>query len=212
MNKEITLPKASGLLHRPNPFEIIICRGFSSCPRTLADPSGDAAPLAALEERLSTLQIHDPFPERHIRPFSISISLCPNGCSRPQIADIGIIAAAYPRIDYSRCTGCAACVPACRESALRINSEGRPDVHHTCIGCGDCFSSCAPGALTNKEKGFRILLGGKLGRHPHLGEDTGILYNAGQVLDHTIKCYTFWLNNHMPGERFRDLIHRKGLP
>jgi len=211
MTKENIHHDTAELKLRHNPFEIILCRGFAACPRALADPLEDGAPLAVIEERLSTLPIHAGPSKIEIRPFSISISLCPNGCSRPQIADIGIIAVTYPCINYSRCTGCAVCIPSCRESALKINSEGRPDVHHTCIGCGDCFASCPSGALESGEKGFRILLGGKLGRHPHLAEDTGIIYNTGQVLDQTLKWYTFWFRNHIPGERFRGLTNRRGL-
>ena len=57
--------------------------------------------------------------------FRVSISDCPNACSRPQIADLGLIGARRPRVTDETCSQCGACVEVCREEAISLR-EGNP--------------------------------------------------------------------------------------
>ncbi len=198
----------------PENFRIKTCSGFNRCKNTLADSAADAAAFKGLHKELSSISSNEkPLPGRpHSRLFSVSVSLCPNGCTRPQIADIGVFAVTYPLFVYNRCNACGKCITACREGALIAANEGKPEKTDACIGCGDCFRVCSKGAIESDEGGFKLLLGGKLGRHPHLGEDTGRLYRSSEAITLIIKIYTFWLKNRNPGERLRELMNRRELP
>jgi dissimilatory sulfite reductase (desulfoviridin) alpha/beta subunit len=39
------------------------------------------------------------------------------------------------------------------------------------VMCGKCVKVCPSGAMEEAEKGWRIMVGGKLGRHPQLGRE-----------------------------------------
>jgi len=53
------------------------------------------------------------------------------------------------RIDENRCDGCGACVPACREGALRIvDGKARLVSEIYCDGLGACLGTCPRGAIT----------------------------------------------------------------
>src|SRR5512135_1687591 len=58
-------------------------------------------------------------PLKHRHEFSVAIADCPNACSRPQIADLGLIGAAEPRQTSEVCHQCMGCVHACREGAVQ---------------------------------------------------------------------------------------------
>ena len=108
--------------------------------------------------------------------FRISVSDCPNACSRPQIVDVGLIGAGKPRIsDRGACTQCEACVQVCREEAVTLNGDSPEIDDQRCLACGKCILECPTGTLEEGDSGFRILLGGKLGRHPQLGRGNGSL-------------------------------------
>lgn len=49
------------------------------------------------------------------------------------------------------CDGCAACVPACGETVIRLDGERRPVLdfrHGECTFCDDCTKACPTGALS----------------------------------------------------------------
>jgi dissimilatory sulfite reductase (desulfoviridin) alpha/beta subunit len=52
--------------------------------------------------------------------FRISISDCPNACSRPQIVDVGLIGACRPEVTGEDCTLCGECRQICRENAISL--------------------------------------------------------------------------------------------
>ena len=55
---------------------------------------------------------------KHRHEFTVVIADCPNACSRPQIADLGLIGAAEPQQTSDVCHQCQGCVHACREGAV----------------------------------------------------------------------------------------------
>lgn len=59
--------------------------------------------------------------------FRVTLADCPNGCSRPQIVDIGLISAALPAHSESPCSECGACLDACREKAITLAGPRNPD-------------------------------------------------------------------------------------
>ncbi|MFZ7127895.1 MAG: DUF362 domain-containing protein [Desulfobacterales bacterium] len=52
-----------------------------------------------------------------------------------------------PNIDEARCTGCGACVDACRYGALSLEEEKAAIDRDRCTGCGACMHECAFKAL-----------------------------------------------------------------
>ena len=135
------------------------------------------------------------------RIFPNSLSLCPNACSQPQIADIGIIGAVKPEITDAPCSGCGRCLRACRENAITVANDNVA-VHSGCLYCGMCISGCRSGTLTVEYEGFRILLGGKLGRHPMPAKELPGIYPASETSDIISRSIQFYLVNRTPNARF----------
>ena len=147
---------------------------------------------------------------RRRHEFSVAVADCPNACSRPQIADLGLIGAAEPGFTNEACHQCMGCVHACREGAvthpglLPMINSGR------CVRCGSCCRVCLSGTLQVVRRGWRILLGGKLGRHPRLGTELAGIYRREGVLAAADCCIGYYLRNARPGERLGDLLQRIG--
>ena len=106
-----------------------------------------------------------------------------------------------------------ACVENCMEKAIALNEEDNTPVIDSgkCLSCGKCISVCPTGTLAEERKGYRITLGGKLGRHPKLGMELPGVYG----LDETLKCVDSCLDHYQRycknGERFGEILKRKGL-
>ena len=145
--------------------------------------------------------------------MKISISSCPNACSRPQIADIGIVAFVKPYVDPIRCTVCGACVDECIDKAITMGEDAPIFDRALCLGCTKCRDICPSECIRLSEPSVRILVGGKLGRHPHLAEETGTEGSPEEMI-HMIDSHLMdYLENARVGERFADyrLRMRKGM-
>ena len=113
--------------------------------------------------------------------FKVSISCCPNACSMPQISDLGIIAAAPVKLTDNQCTECRACVDVCIEDAVILEeteNTGPEIIEDKCVYCGKCAKVCPTETIIIKEKGFRIMVGGKLGRHPRLSTELPGIFSS----------------------------------
>ncbi|MDY6830806.1 MAG: 4Fe-4S dicluster domain-containing protein [Thermodesulfobacteriota bacterium] len=139
--------------------------------------------------------------------FRVTLAECPNACSQPQIKDIGIIGACLPEITDADCTLCGACVDACRDSAVCLDEANtRPVIDPgLCLACGACPKACPTGTITEGRKGYRILLGGKLGRHPKLARPLDGIFSEDQVIDIVSRCIAFYKANSKKGARFADI-------
>jgi dissimilatory sulfite reductase (desulfoviridin) alpha/beta subunit len=147
---------------------------------------------------------------KHRHELTVAIADCPNACSRPQIADLGLIGAAEPRVTNEVCHQCMGCVHACREGAV-MHPGLLPIVDpDKCVRCGACCRVCLSGTLQVGRRGWRILLGGRLGRHPRLAVELPGLYAHDGVLAAADCCADFFLRNARAGERFADLLARLG--
>jgi len=147
---------------------------------------------------------------RHRHEFTVAIADCPNACSRPQIADLGLIGAAEPRITNETCHQCMGCVHACREGAV-MHPGLLPIIDPArCVRCGSCSRVCLSGTIQIGRRGWRILLGGRLGRHPRLATEIGGLYRREGVLAAAGSCAEFYLRHARGGERFGELLERTG--
>jgi dissimilatory sulfite reductase (desulfoviridin) alpha/beta subunit len=193
-------------------FQVETCFGPGGCPNR-------ASGVEDMAERLESLlqgkdirgfllrTVKGPLKLHH--EFRISVSDCPNGCSRPQIADVGILGACRPKTTDAPCTQCGTCAERCREEAIRLDVEQGPLMDWSrCLLCGQCIRTCPQGTLAEGERGLRIQLGGKLGRHPQLGRPLAGIYSPEETLLIVERCIDHYLLHGRNGERFGEVLNR----
>ena len=195
-------------------FTLEACFAQSGCPNRI--DTGDN-----LTERLEALlrahnlkdfmksRVNGPLKMHH--EFRVTMADCPNACSRPQIVDIGLISASLPKPGDSPCSECGACLSACREEAITLAGSGPQFDWQRCLACGQCARVCPTGAIAQGLTGYRILLGGKLGRHPQLGRELSGIFSAETTLAIIATCLTHFKAENRQGERFGDLLTRTGF-
>lgn len=196
-------------------WQLETCFGTQDCPHRAVEPTGlvrDLEELLAgkhLREFLKN-RINGPLKMHH--EFRVSLSACPNACSRPQIVDIGLIGAMLPVLTPAACTQCDQCASVCKEGAVTL--EGNQVSLHlpACLKCGDCIKACPSGTLTAGAQGFRVLLGGKLGRHPQLGRELPEIYPPEAIVPLVDRCLEHVMEHYRPGQRFGDILNQHKLP
>ncbi len=149
--------------------------------------------------------------------FRVTVADCPNACSQPQIKDIGIIGASLPEVTDEACTLCEACIEACREAAIKLDGQSPKIDFNLCLKCGKCISVCPTGTLAATCSGYRVQIGGKLGRHPKLARELPALFTEKEVLQIVKDCIALYKEKSKRGRRcaeiftdadFDDLISR----
>ncbi|MFC1495010.1 4Fe-4S binding protein, partial [Thermodesulfobacteriota bacterium] len=170
-----------------------------------------------IEKILSAENMKDFLKEKAIGPlkfhheFRVSISGCPNACSRPQIVDIGIIGLSTPEINKENCNGCAKCQKVCREGVVSF-IDGIPEIDKSkCLLCGQCVKTCDQGAMEEGAKGFKVLIGGKLGRHPRLALAVPGLFNMKETINIINRLVRYYKENCLNGECFGELLEKKQI-
>ena len=91
---------------------------------------------------------------------------------------------------------------------MRKNTEIDFDL---CFLCGQCSKVCPTGTIEERNKGFKILLGGKLGRHPRLAMELAGIYTEDEVLDIVKKCLKLYKNKSTKGKRFAEIIQTEDI-
>jgi dissimilatory sulfite reductase (desulfoviridin) alpha/beta subunit len=195
-------------------FQVETCFGPSGCPNRAVVCEGLPANL---EKTLSRRKLKEFLKERVEGPlkthheFRVSVSDCPNACSRPQVVDVGLIGACVPEITDQECSACGACVDSCKERAVVLR-DGRPFLDLSrCLSCGQCARVCSTGTLREGKKGYRILVGGKLGRHPRLGEELPRIYEVNEAFGMLERCLDLYQQCCTSGERFGEILEREGV-
>ncbi len=192
-------------------FQVESCFGSNGCPNRVVNRDDLRSEL---EKRLTRrnlkaylkTKVNGPLKLHH--EFRISFSDCPNACSQPQIADIGIIGARRPRVSEKTCSKCGACADTCREHAISLSDkEDAPVIDFDkCLSCGKCITVCPTGTLEENLTGYRILLGGKLGRHPRLGTELPGIYGFKETLRVVDLCLDHYQRYCTAGERFAEVL------
>jgi len=134
--------------------------------------------------------------ELGINNFNIKISGagCPNSCGIAHLNDIGFLGVVEPEVDKEKCNGCGICEKACKRKAIQIVSSGKDGtgkiavVDRTkCAYCGECIRSCPFNAISERRKGFSILVGGREGEDTRLGETIAKFLTEEEALEITEK-------------------------
>ncbi|MDY6904912.1 MAG: 4Fe-4S dicluster domain-containing protein [Thermodesulfobacteriota bacterium] len=196
-------------------YQVDTCFSRGNCPHQ----ANTATPLAdRIEERLKQADLLD-FLKAAVgdslkfhHELRVSIAECPNACSQPQIKDIGIIGACVPEITDVECSGCGECIAACRDDAIQLDEDQHIPVINTekCLFCGACARACPTGTIADGSKAYRVMLGGKLGRHPRLAQELPGIFNENQVLDIVDRCIAFYKAASKNGQRFAELYTGPG--
>jgi len=197
-------------------YQLDTCFGPGGCPHR-------ANPADRLMERIDSLlkkenllgflreQVGDDLKFHH--EFRVTLAECPNACSQPQIKDVGILGACVPQITKAACSACGACEKICKENAVFLRPQrGAPGISaRRCVGCGSCIPVCPTGTLVESRRGFRVQVGGKLGRHPALAIELPGIYREDETIDIVTACIRFYKAHGRHGERFAQILQRTGL-
>jgi len=143
--------------------------------------------------------------------LKVALCACPNGCTQPQIKDIGIVAHSHPAGGHAECTACGRCVEACPDGAVRLIDDAPVIDTELCVDCGACARACPTGALIEERSGYAITVGGRLGRHPHLAEELTVVPDAEQVVPVVERLVRRFMAQSRPGERFNAFAERLGV-
>ncbi len=65
---------------------------------------------------------------------------------------------------------------------------------------------CPTRTIEQQKKGFRVLLGGKLGRHPRLAMELPDVYTEKEVLEIIQYCISLYKRNSRHGQRFAHIF------
>ncbi len=193
-------------------YQLEACFGPSGCPKRAVVSEGLYEDVEALLKEADLLgflkqQVKGDLKFHH--EFRVTLADCPNACSQPQIKDIGIIGAQRPAITAEPCSGCKACVTICPDRAVTLSAGDDPSPRidgKLCQNCGLCIAQCPTETLAVGRQGYRIQLGGKLGRHPRLARELPGIYSHAQVLEVVGQCLAFYKARSRNGKRFGQLL------
>jgi dissimilatory sulfite reductase (desulfoviridin) alpha/beta subunit len=193
-------------------YQVETCFGPTGCPNRAVDWEISKRVEELLEKRnlkaFLKEKVQGPLKLHH--EFRVSISDCPNACSRPQIADLGLIGARRPQISEEECIQCGACVETCREGAILLAGKWPVVDWRKCVSCGQCIPACPTRTLQEEGRGFRIQVGGKLGRHPRLAEELPGIHSLDETLEIIDRCLDHYQKYCRQGERFGEILERTG--
>ncbi len=197
-------------------FNIEACRGEeNNCPFNIL---GASKLSKKIKDKLKELKFSNRLLEKTKGPilphqiFKIGVAGCPNSCSQPQIKDLGVHARALVYVDETcACTGCRRCIEACKEDAITIDKDRNVTIsNEKCVFCGLCAEVCPTGTIKIEAKGYRIMVGGMLGRHPRFASDLIGLATESEVMDAAQVCTDLILSES--GEkRFGVLVKELGI-
>jgi dissimilatory sulfite reductase (desulfoviridin) alpha/beta subunit len=134
----------------------------------------------------------------------IAVSGCSNACTSPMLNEIGIIGRVRPVRTPGLCTGCGTCVQYCKENAIQIKNGVSVLDPKKCVQCGVCIRSCPFNTIQADHSHYLLLVGGRRGRHPHLGRDLIMLEKEDQVVSVVEKIVTWVYRRAWSGRLLSD--------
>ncbi len=194
-------------------FEIKGCFGLKGCPNAITKSENlikkfeDILMKENITEFLKT-KVKGPLKVHH--KFKVALSECPNGCSQIYIADFALHGFLKFDVKEEICNLCGACIEVCEEEAIKIEENRLIVENEKCVGCGACVRVCPTGALKENFKGYKIYVGGKLGRHPRLATFLTVLDKEEDILNIFKKVLRFYKDKNIKGERLGTIIEKMG--
>jgi dissimilatory sulfite reductase (desulfoviridin) alpha/beta subunit len=201
----------SGMQDEIKGYQIDTCFGPSGCPNRAVISDALVGRIEAVikgADLLAFLKSKVKGDLKFHHEFRATLAECPNACSQPQIKDIGIIGAAVPDTTNEACSRCGACVDACSENVIALAESGAPPRMDSgrCINCGECIRVCPTGSIAEGWRGFRVQLGGRLGRHPRLARELPGIFSEDQVVEIVKACLDLYKARSRRGERFAHIF------
>ena len=198
-------------------FEVVTC-GADDHPQLVMLLSELKAEITTrLKELRVTERIADKLPDSRLplahHRFSVGLSGCMNGCIRPETRGFGVAVArvpSLPTVADAACNECFACVDACRRGALAIrNGSFRYNIN-LCDHCSDCVRACTTGKLVSLRQGFKIFIGGSVGRNHQPGFELFKMADRETLFKALEASVEHFLTNAIGQESFGALLNREG--
>ena len=143
--------------------------------------------------------------------IKFAVTGCPNACAKPQENDLGVMGILKPAINIEECTGCGTCTFMCPEKAIVIENDKAKIIWEKCNLCGACVGACPTDLISEVWKGYKIFVGGKIGKHPKLGRELTDVKTSPETIAIFRKIINWSKKNTNVGERFGDCIDRVGF-
>ncbi|MGR3219007.1 MAG: 4Fe-4S dicluster domain-containing protein [Candidatus Anammoxibacter sp.] len=191
-------------------YKITICKREKGCKNAVYKGTEIVDDIVSIFQAINYTdfirgQIKGPVKSHH--QFKITISCCPNSCPMPQIADIGIVAASTVTVSSEPCSNCKSCVDTCIENAIMLDEINGPAIdHERCVYCAKCADNCPTETIIIKESGFRLMIGGKLGRHARLASELTGIFQKQEALTIVKNSLEYFKENYLMVNRFADLF------
>lgn len=196
LNENGTPPGSCG----PRVRNIISCPGAIECNYGVID-------TYALGGMLDTEFFGEEMPVK----IKFSVTGCPNACAKPQENDLGVMGILKPAIYTEECTGCGTCTFLCPEKAIVVENEKAKILWELCNLCGACVGACPQDLIQEEWKGYKIFTGGKIGKHPQLGQELTTVKSPMEAVRLFRKIINWSKKNTQIGERFGDCLNRIGF-
>jgi dissimilatory sulfite reductase (desulfoviridin) alpha/beta subunit len=143
--------------------------------------------------------------------IKFAVTGCPNACAKPQENDLGVMGILKSAIYTQDCTGCGTCTFMCPEKAIVVEDDKAKIIWDKCNLCGACVGACPSDLITEEWKGYRLFVGGKIGKHPKLGRELVDAKSPQEAIAIFRKIIEWSKKNTHVGERFGDCIDRVGF-
>jgi len=143
--------------------------------------------------------------------IKFAVTGCPNACAKPQENDLGVMGILRPVINTQECTGCGTCTFMCPEKAIVIEDDKAKIIWDKCNLCGACVGACPTDLISEEWKGYKIFVGGKIGKHPKLGREFVDAKSAQEAVAIFRTIMNWSKKNTNVGERFGDCLDRVGF-
>jgi anaerobic sulfite reductase subunit C len=195
-------------------YALETCFGGSGCQNAVGVSAELVSRLEEILERadlLSFLRNHLGEKLKLHHQFRVTVADCPNSCSQPQIKDIGVIGEVEIQCEPGVCSGCGECAAVCEESAVALDDDRLSGIDdESCVRCGACARVCPTEALKTGRGGYRILVGGKLGRHSQFARELARGLDVDQAVALVSRSVEVYKAGARKGERLGAVVDRLG--
>ncbi len=144
--------------------------------------------------------------------FKICVTGCPNNCLKVHENDLGLMGVVEPEREEENCDVCGVCEQVCPSGAIGSDGEIVWLERDRCEYCGECIAACPSDAWRRRRVGYRLFVGGKMGRRPQLAVPISpICEGPAEVLKAARAVLDFYDEHGGSSERFGETLNRTGV-